>query len=201
MRPRQLATVALLLLVAGCGPSAEERYQNAVQLHETEQKELDRLIDQGNSAVAEQDKSVATWASCLRSDERAPARQEEDEKYNRESLESQQSLVKLQEDAAREARSLSASELAQDYARDKQRAAEMDRAQIPRYEAAVAQDRATHKTPEQFAASLALSKSNLQQAQRERAKVLADWQARIAKQQDRVDKAKAARDAADKARK
>ena len=200
MRPRQLATVALLLLVAGCGPSAEERYQNAVQLHETEQKELDRLIDQGNSAVAEQDKSVATWASCLRSDERAPARQEADEKYNRESLESQQSLVKAQEDAARSLQSNS-SELARDYVRDKQRAAEMHRAQIPMYEAAIAQDRATHKTPEQFAASLALSKSNLQQAQRERAKVLADWQARIAKQQDRVDKAKAARDAADKARK
>ena len=45
MRPRQLATVALLLLVAGCGPSAEERYQNAVQLHETEQKELDRIYE------------------------------------------------------------------------------------------------------------------------------------------------------------
>ena len=46
MRPRQLATVALLLLVAGCGPSAEERYQKAVQLYETEQKELDRVEEE-----------------------------------------------------------------------------------------------------------------------------------------------------------
>ena len=44
MRPRQLAAVALLVLVAGCGPSAEEQYKEAAELYETEQKELDRML-------------------------------------------------------------------------------------------------------------------------------------------------------------
>ena len=33
----------MLVLVVGCGPSAEERYQAASELYETEQKELDRI--------------------------------------------------------------------------------------------------------------------------------------------------------------
>ena len=43
MRPKHLAAVVLLVLVAGCG-SAEERYQKAVQLYETEQTELGRVV-------------------------------------------------------------------------------------------------------------------------------------------------------------
>jgi len=43
MGPRYLTGLALLLLAAGCGPSAEERYQDAAQLYETEQAELDRM--------------------------------------------------------------------------------------------------------------------------------------------------------------
>jgi len=66
MRLRQLAAIAVLALAAGCGPSAEERYQAAVELYETEQKELDR-IDQAIEAwiAAADDSEIVTWKLAL----------------------------------------------------------------------------------------------------------------------------------------
>ena len=60
MRPRQLATITLLLLVAGCGPSAEEReraakedYSRALQTYQGEVERLESLQDERQALLDE----------------------------------------------------------------------------------------------------------------------------------------------------